>query len=228
MNTDKYLSISAMREADRRAIEELGIPGAVLMNNAGAAVYEALGPGRVGIVCGKGNNGGDGFVVARLALEADREVSVVLLADKSEISGDASVFMRAFERMGGQIEVVTTEDEVTEAMARLATCDVLVDAMLGTGVTGPARGIYAAAIEAWPQGPRTVAVDLPSGMNGDTGEAEGPCIQAHTTITLAFAKRGFQNPAAAALLGKLIVAPIGIPTICADDEAWAALRSSWS
>ncbi len=215
----KTLSTAQMREADRRCIEEIGIPGAVLMNNAGRAVFDVIEHGPVGVVCGKGNNGGDGFVAARLALLAGMEVRVVLLADASRIRGDAAVFLEAYRNLGGRL-VQATEESAAAAVGGLSNCAVVVDALLGTGVKGAVHGVARAAIEAWPPA-LTVAVDLPSGMDADTGAPCGCCIAADVTVTFQFAKQGFLNEAARAYLGELVVADIGIPAICADDAAWA-------
>lgn len=212
-----YLTAAEMREADRRCIEEIGIPGAVLMNNAGAAVFREIERGPVGIVCGKGNNGGDGFVVARLAMLAGHETRVVLVAEPKSITGDAATFMRVYRNLGGAIRVAQTEIEAAESVRALADCAVLIDALLGTGVQGDVRGPIRAAIDAWPS-VHTIAVDLPSGLNADTGESCGACVRADVTVTFQFPKRGFLNPDAAAYLGKLIVADIGIPRVCADQR----------
>ena len=220
------LTASQMREADRRCIEEIGIPGAVLMNNAGAAVFRELRGGPVGIVCGKGNNGGDGYVVARLALLAGYSPQVLLLANPSEITGDAAIFLQAYRNLGGTLIVADNEDQVIEAVTKLDDCAVLVDAMLGTGVQGEVRGPVRAAIEAWPK-KQTIAVDLPSGMNADTGQPCGVCIQADVTVTFQFLKHGFKTPDAQRYLGRVVVADIGIPEVCADDEAWLRLRKGF-
>ena len=216
MNTNvlRYLSTAEMREADRRCIEEIGIPGTVLMNNAGAAVFRQITCGPVGVVCGKGNNGGDGCVVARLALLAGMETRVVVLAERGAIGGDALVFLRAYEHLGGRVDFVCEHGAVIRAMAALRGSAVLVDAILGTGISGEVRGVARAAIDAWPDG-HTIAVDVPSGMDSDTGEPCGSCIRADCTVTFQYPKLGFQNPAAGAWLGELIVADIGIPAVCA-------------
>lgn len=211
-----------MRRADARAIQQLGIPGAVLMDHAGRAVFRAVHPGRVGVVCGKGNNGGDGFVVARYALAAGQTVTVVLLAETDAIRGDARTFMEAYERLGGTITSAPGEADARSAVEALAGCETLVDAILGTGVSGEVRGVARAAIEAWPEG-YTVAVDTPSGLDTDSGEPCGVCVRASVTVSFQWPKAGFRNPAAAAYLGRLEVVDIGIPAVCADDEAWRAL-----
>jgi len=210
----RYLSAAEMREADRRCIEEIGIPGAVLMNNAGSAVFRQIDCGAVGVVCGKGNNGGDGYVVARLALLADMETRVVVLAQRDTIRGDALTFLRAYERLGGHVDFVCEQNAVRRAVAALGDSAVLVDAILGTGISGEVRGVARAAIEAWPER-KTIAVDVPSGMDSDTGEPCGACIRADCTVTFQFPKLGFQNPAARVWLGELVIADIGIPVVCA-------------
>ena len=220
----KTLTVAQMREADRRCIEEIGIPGVVLMNNAGQAVFDEIVDGPVGVVCGKGNNGGDGFVVARLALAAGLETRVVLIADPETITGDAATFMRAYVGLGGGITAVREPKEISAAMRGLEGCAVIVDALLGTGIHGEVHGSLCHAMDEWPHVPN-IAVDVPSGMNADTGEICGCCVPAKTTVTFQFAKKGFENPEAQPYLGRLVVADIGIPEVCADDEAWHDLKT---
>lgn len=212
----RAVTAAQMREADRRCIEEIGIPGAVLMNNAGMAVWRAVEsyPGPVGVVCGKGNNGGDGFVVARLALTAGRPVRVVLVGDPEKVTGDAGTFLHAYQRLGGTLTVAQTPEDAARAVVQLADCGVLVDALLGTGFTGEVRGAIRAAIDAWPKEVPTVAVDLPSGLNADTGEIGGVAVRATITVTFARAKVGFLNESATQWVGRLEVADIGIPETC--------------
>jgi hydroxyethylthiazole kinase-like uncharacterized protein yjeF len=220
------LTPAAMREADRRCIEDLGIPGAVLMNNAGTAVFGHVKQSPVGIVCGKGNNGGDGYVVARLALLAGMKTTVVLLASPDDVSGDAKTFLDAYTRLGGDVLVAGSEADATREVAALADCQTVVDAILGTGIKGEVRGRARAAIDAWPNC-HTVAVDIPSGLDGETGEPCGCAIRANVTVTLQYAKTGLVQSAAKAYVGELVVADIGIPSMCADDNAWAALKAKW-
>lgn len=210
----RSLSNAEMREADRRCIEDIGIPSAVLMYNAGKAVFSEVVGEPVGVVCGKGNNGGDGFVVALLARIAGRGVRVVLLAAEADLKGDPAVYHGAYKRLGGTVQAVKGETGVREALAGLRDCSVLVDAILGTGISGEVHGDKRVAIDHWP-GIATVAVDVPSGLNGDTGEPCGAAIHAATTVTFQFAKRGFDRPSAKEYLGRLVVADIGIPQSCA-------------
>jgi hydroxyethylthiazole kinase-like uncharacterized protein yjeF len=215
------VSPERMREIDRRCIDGVGIPGVVLMNNAGAAVFHQVERGPVAVVCGKGNNGGDGYVVARLALAAGFETTVILLANPEEIGGDAGVFLRAYRRMGGTLLLAQTPDEVREVLEQVNAL-TWIDARLGTGARGPVREPYATAIQHWPQA-HTIAVDVPSGLDAGTGQPGAPCLRADLTVTLHAAKQGFANPEAAPYLGTLLVVDIGIPPICGDDAAWAAL-----
>src|SRR5262245_37504779 len=141
-----------MRAVDAHAIQRLGIPGPRLMENAGAGAAEVIANEfapirgkRVMILCGKGNNGGDGFVVARRLTARGARVRVVLIGHRSEVKGDAALAMK---RWRGRITEMA-EERATEALPRdLADADVIVDALLGTGLTGPARELFAAAIEA--------------------------------------------------------------------------------
>jgi len=207
------VTAAQMREADRRCIEQIGIPGAVLMDHAGKAVWKSLEAHRIGVVCGKGNNGGDGYVAARYALLAGCEVTVVLLAKPEDITGDARTFLDAYRNLSGCVVVASTEGEAEASVAALANCDVLVDAILGTGISGEVRGVARAAIESWP--PRyTVAVDIPSGLNADTGQPCGCAVRADKTITFQFMKQGLLQPAARPYTGQIEVVDIGIPACC--------------
>jgi len=216
---DRYLTAARMREADRRCIEEIGIPGAVLMDNAGRALFEVVSAGPLGVVCGKGNNGGDGYVAARYALLAGLDTRVVSLVPLDTLSGDARLFCEVYQRLGGGIVVADTPEALDAALESLQGCATLIDALLGTGITGEVRGLFRHAIEHWPKGPRTIAADLPSGLDADTGEPCGCAIRAHTTVTMAFAKLGFCNPAAREYTGEVLIADIGIPQCCAEASA---------
>jgi len=212
-----------MREADRRCIEEVGIPSVVLMNTAGTRVFEHVNRGPVGIVCGKGNNGGDGFVVARLALLAGYEPRVVVIADPGELTGDPAIFLQAYRNLGGKVIAAQDEAAARKHVMSLGDCAVLIDALLGTGVKGEVTGPIRAAIDAWPE-VYTVAVDLPSGLDADTGAVCGNCVRADITVTFQYAKQGLVMPEAKRYVGRLVVADIGIPKVCGDDEAWIRLE----
>jgi NAD(P)H-hydrate epimerase len=213
------LTTAEVREIDRIAIEELGLPGIVLMENAGAGVarlLETLGiDGPVRIACGKGNNGGDGFVIARHLDLAGHSVRLLLACRPAEVRGDAAVNLRVAERAGLAIECLA--DAAAAAWSRsLDGAAWIVDALLGTGASGPPTGAIATAIaainEARRQGrPRVLAVDLPSGLDGATGAAPGACVRADVTATLVARKAGFDAAGAAAFTGAVRVVGIGAP-----------------
>jgi len=216
------LTRQELRELDRLAIEKYGVPGVVLMENAGAnaaRLLESSGiPGPVVIACGRGNNGGDGFVIARHLDAAGHRVRLLLAAAPEAYAGDAAINLRIVERSGVSIICLANADE--EAWRReLAGAAWIVDALLGTGAVGPPRGAIAIAITAINdlraaagEAPvRVLAVDLPSGLDADTGEAAGACVRADLTATFVAEKAGFANPAAAAFTGTVHVVGIGAP-----------------
>lgn len=182
----KILTAAEMREVDRRTIE-LGIPGLILMENAGHHVTEylahhfaPLADQRVVVFCGKGNNGGDGLVVARQLLTRyhPKALDVVLAASPDELKGDAAANYRMFVAAGGRVA-----PEITGGMR---PASVIVDALLGTGIKGAATGRYAELIHEINSGfPRAkvVAVDIPSGMPSDSADVDGECVRAHATVT---------------------------------------------
>lgn len=219
----RSLTVGEMREADRRAIEVLGIPSTVLMDRAGQAVFEHISGGPVVVVCGKGNNGGDGFVVARYCLLAGYETSVIVLAGDGALSKDARIFKKVYTRLGGRRVEVSSESEVIGAFEQEPPFAVWIDAILGTGTRSEVRGIVRSAIECWPK-VHTIAVDIPSGLDADTGQVCGAAIVADETITIQFLKTGFDVEEAKGYLGVVHVVDIGIPEVCADDAAWKRLK----
>ncbi len=212
------LTAAEMREADRRTIEGIGLPGAVLMENAGAAVARVVderfpGARRPLVVCGKGNNGGDGFVVARRLLA--RRPAVVLVGARGEVSGDARVHMEAFERSGGTLVEVKDVEAWAGARSTFAEADLVIDAVLGTGLRQQPSGLPAQAIAemtaARSRGVPVVAVDVPSGIPSDADEVSWETVVADVTVTFAAPKYGHVLPPSCDLVGELVVADIGIP-----------------
>src|SRR5512143_4164298 len=207
-----------MRRADRRTIDEVGLPGPVLMENAGAAVARAIAERypesrRVVVLCGRGNNGGDGFVVAR---RLGARAQALLLGPRDGVQGDALVHLSAFERSGGRLVVVADEAAwAREALPRVDQADVVVDAVLGTGLRAAPTGLPALAIAALlarhEASVPVVAVDLPSGLSSDSGLCDWPSAHATLTVTFAAPKRCHVLPPACDQLGELLVADIGIP-----------------
>jgi len=196
------------RALDGWAIHELGIPGTELMERAGgglaALVVERAPQGTVAVVCGKGNNGGDGLVAARVLREQGREVRVLLLADPGDYKGDARANL---DRLPGAAPVAFAAD-------RLADASAIVDAILGTGFAGVPRDPAAGAIEAINQfggGAEVVACDMPSGVNGSTGEIAGVAVQAAATATFHAGKPGLWIAPGKSYAGDVRTVEIGIP-----------------
>jgi hydroxyethylthiazole kinase-like uncharacterized protein yjeF len=209
-----------MRALDAYAIERAGIPGIELMERAGTAVAraaEALAQGgAVVVLAGKGNNGGDGLVAARLLAQAGLSVRVLCTGARAEFAGDAA---SALERIGGlspEEHCCADEDRCRSTAEALGQAAVIVDALLGTGASGAPRGAYARAIElANAAGAPILAVDIPSGVDASSGEVPGPAICATRTVTFQVAKIGLLVAPGKWHAGSVSVQPIGIP-----QEAW--------
>jgi NAD(P)H-hydrate epimerase len=209
------LSREQARALDRRAIEEFGVPGVVLMENAGrgaAELLRALGiRGLVAICCGGGNNGGDGFVIARHLHNQQVPVRLLLFGRPEELTGDAAINFHVIARLGLSIAVFAGNHVEGEALHReLRRAEWVVDALFGTGLTGPVRAPFDAVIAAInAAGAKVLAVDIPSGLDCDTGQPLGPTVRATHTVTFLAQKKGFANPAAQEWLGHVHVADIG-------------------
>jgi NAD(P)H-hydrate epimerase len=228
------LTRAQVREIDRRAIEEYGVPGIVLMENAGrgaAEVLMRLNPERKGVIvyCGKGNNGGDGFVIARHLDIHGYPVIVATLENPAGLTGDAAATFRIiaasgmfiippYPRLNGVAEMCAY---IKDNKAKLDsfqdfTPAWVVDAFFGTGLTGPIRGYLGSCVEAMNFDPlrsdtKVLAVDIPSGLDCDTGKPLGPCVRADHTVTFVAPKAGFANPEAKEWLGEVHVVGIGAP-----------------
>ncbi|MCX8023130.1 MAG: NAD(P)H-hydrate dehydratase [Syntrophorhabdaceae bacterium] len=212
----KVLSPERMAKYDEYAIKTWGIPSAVLMENAGRGLYRLLREyylkerKRILVVCGKGNNGGDGFVVARYAIRDGFPVKVLLLGKKEELKGDAALNMRLFQSIGGEIiEGGGKEADVKEEINR---GDIVVDAIFGTGLSKPIEGLEAMVIEEINRSQKKViAVDIPSGIDGKRGLVMGCAIKADHTFTFAYPKLGHLLYPGAYYAGRLTVIDISIP-----------------
>lgn len=210
------LTRDEVRDVDRRAIGEFGLPGIVLMENAGRGAVEVLVGlgihGRVVICAGKGNNGGDGFVMARHLEIRGFEPRVLLFCDPVELSGDAAINYGILQAAGLAGEVLGMSPNPARLNRELASADWIVDALLGTGTRGAIREPYLTAIEAINRaGKKVFAVDLPSGMDCDTGQPLGACVKAGHTATFVAPKIGFGAPGAAEWTGEVHVVGIGAP-----------------
>ncbi len=225
----KVVSTSQMRELDKRTIEDYQVPGEVLMDRAGLGValavdllfdhYE-LEPLSVLIIVGRGNNGGDGFVAARYLREQGYDVKVWLAGSADEISGDALTHLNRMRAAHVPLEELSTkkawDDVVKQYHSQISAVDaqVIVDGVLGTGIKGPAHGPAGGAIRYINMMGKecyVVSIDVPSGMNSDTGQAEGDAVVADVTLTMGLPKRGLIEPAATDRIGHLDIIDIGIP-----------------
>lgn len=209
------LTAQEMRAIDRLTIEEIGIPSMVLMENAGKAVAEAVQEElknqkgtRVLVVCGKGNNGGDGMVAARHLLSRGISVDIAIVGEKEDLRGDAKLQLSILEKMGVSPFFISKKSDLNQ----LSPGDLIIDALLGTGTSGEVQGILASVIE-WinAQSSAVVSVDIPSGIHTDTGACLGACVRATSTVTLAEWKRGLVLFPGRNCAGKVQVADIGIP-----------------
>lgn len=222
------LTAAQMKAVDRAAIETLGVPGLVLMENAGRGVVELIARERalagldVRVVCGAGQNGGDGFVIARHLANAGARVTVLLAAPRARLIGDAELFARVVEKLPG---IVLRDGSGLEAAAwrdLTAGAEVLVDAIFGTGLRADVTGAPAAAIAAINATPALrVAVDLPSGLDADTGRPRGLAVDAHLTATMGARKLGLALDAQASV-GRVVVVDLGV-SIAGLAEAARAL-----
>ncbi len=213
------VTAAEMRELDRLTIQELGLPGALLMEHAGRAVADEAarhaGTGaRVAVICGAGNNGGDGYVCARWLREQGRDAQVVLVAGRPKPGGDAALHLHAYERLGGTVVDASEPAGLAELARALAGAAVIVDAIFGTGLTRVIDGHLAdviARLNAAPAAARRIAVDVPSGLDADRGAVLGVCVRADVTVTFAFAKVGLVSHPGVGRAGEVKVVDIGIP-----------------
>jgi hydroxyethylthiazole kinase-like uncharacterized protein yjeF len=223
----KALTAAEMRDVDRLTTERYGIPSLQLMESAGTQVAEAVlrasgpqGPSQVAVLCGKGNNGGDGFVAARLLKKSGAEALVFLFGTRSEVRGDAAANLEHWLNDSGEITEITDSASLESVWSKIANSNVIVDALLGTGLRGAASGIIAEAITKLNRLSRNatlarpaflLALDIPSGLPSDGEPAEGPALYVHRTVTFTAPKIGQLVSREAACCGQLEVRQIGSP-----------------
>jgi hydroxyethylthiazole kinase-like uncharacterized protein yjeF len=215
----RILNSAQMREADRRATDDIGLAAIVLMENAGRQVVAAieatfpeLASLSVSVLCGRGNNGGDGFVVARTLAQREVDVSVFLVGAISEVRGDARVNLEILGRLGLSVVEITDAAAWELHFPEMRSGDLLIDALFGTGLKTPLTGLYETIVDdinasALP----VVSIDLPSGLSADTPDPIGPCIDATMTVALAAPKLPLVLPPGEAHCGDVVIADIGIP-----------------
>ncbi len=221
----RVLNTEQMREADRRTIEDVGIPSIVLMENAGRqavaameAAFDDLATSRVGVVCGRGNNGGDGFVIARTLVQRGIDTAVFLLGSVADVRGDARTNLEVLGRIGMTVIEITNAQEWELHFSDLSDCELVVDAILGTGVRGPLTGLLETVVaDLNGLGIPIVAIDLPTGVSADSAALDGPAIEASMTVTLGAPKIPLIFPPADTHAGDLVIADIGIPLPLFDE-----------
>jgi NAD(P)H-hydrate epimerase len=232
----KILTAAEMREVDRLSTERHGIPSLTLMENAGKSVSEFLqhrfrnlARRHIVVLCGKGNNGGDGFVVARHLLELGAKPAVFLFAAPDEVRGDAAVNLKRFQEVSRDLQIVRSPGEWLSLKGPLASADIIVDALLGTGVRGPVEGLLRQVIEDVNRKRAeqiVVAVDIPSGLPADTVESQGVAVVADYTVTFTAPKPGMFAGRAGEFIGELLVREIGSPAELVEEIGKDNLR--WS
>ena len=219
-----YLTNAETRELDRRAIEDFGIPSIVLMENAGREMADLLLKlgikGRAVICCGKGNNGGDGFVIARWLDARGVTVRVLLFCPPEELTGDAATNCRIVQKCGIPMLIPPASLNDTALGRELADAEWSVDALFGSGLRGPVRPPYDRVIEAInASSARVFAVDIPSGLDSDTGQPLGATVRAHHTATIVARKQGFATPASREWTGQVHTIEIGLPRVLHSGQS---------
>src|SRR3954451_7203660 len=215
----RILNAAQMREADRFTIEEIGIPSLVLMENAGRqvvaameATYEAQLEGRVAVLCGRGNNGGDGFVVARTLMQRGIDASVFVVGPIAEVRGDAKTNLEILGRLGITVVEINDEQSWELHFSEIAQCTLIVDAIFGTGLKNALSGMLETVVaDVNASDIPIVSIDLPSGLSSDTPHLVGDCIDASMTVTLGAPKLPLILPPGEAYSGEVVIADIGIP-----------------
>ncbi len=221
----RILNADQMREADRRTIQDIGIASLVLMENAGRQVvaaveslYSDLAERSIAIVCGKGNNGGDGFVVARTLQQRGFDVSVFVIGRISEVKGDARINLDILGRIGQTVVEVADETAWELHGAEIAGHDLIIDAMFGIGLSAPLTGFYETVVaDINEAGVPIVSIDIPSGMSADSADLIGDAIEATVTVTLGAPKMPLVLPPAESKSGEVVIADIGIPADVIDQ-----------
>ncbi|MGH9687905.1 MAG: NAD(P)H-hydrate dehydratase [Candidatus Acidiferrales bacterium] len=232
----KILTAAETREVDRLTTERYSIPSLTLMENAGRSVAEFIATQipsfarrKIVVFCGKGNNGGDGFVVARHLLQMGAKPVIYLFADSQDVKGEAAANLNRWKQSGGELVAAVDPSATDSVLFDVSGPAIIVDALLGTGVCGSVEGILRRAIDAInarEPGIPVVSVDIPSGLDADTGEVAGAAVHSDFTVTFTAPKLGFFYGAAAEYQGQLIVRDIGSPPELLEEVSQSRLR--WS
>ena len=227
----KVVTAQEMRQIDKQTIEKIGIPGIVLMESAATAVFRSIQRNfpecrHVGVIIGKGNNGGDGLALARQLVHAGYTVQVVLVSSPGRFTGDALTNLQVARELGLPIMEVLSGPELKKLEKDIVSCDLIVDAIFGTGLRGVIEGYIKVVID-WLNSAKcpVVAIDLPSGLSADTGVVEGACIRANHTVTIGLPKRGLLLHPGAQTVGELEIADIGFPQSVVESQD---IRVNWT
>src|SRR5438552_5222373 len=216
----RILDSRQMREADRRTIEEIGITSLVLMENAGRQVVAAIEAThgellerQVAVLCGRGNNGGDGFVVARTLLQRGVDVSVFLLGQVADVRGDARTNLEILGRLGLTVVEIADSQAWELHFSEVSDCTLIVDAMFGTGLNAPVSGYIESVIaDVNASGIPVVSIDLPSGLSADSADPIGDSLEAGLTVTLAAPMLPLVLPPAETRAGHIVIADTRNPS----------------
>jgi ADP-dependent NAD(P)H-hydrate dehydratase / NAD(P)H-hydrate epimerase len=220
-----------MRALDRSTIEDIGIPAFTLMETAGRAVADgalqllasaaedAADLADVAVVCGPGNNGGDGFVAARVLRDQGLDAVVYLAAPRSAIKGDAAAHLAILEKAGGVVRMIDTKQRLQEVADEIAGSSLAIDALFGVGLARPIEGHLATVVDLINGALRRLAVDIPSGLDADTGRVLGACVDADMTVTMAAHKVALASSPGFVHCGEIEVADIGVPAGVMNTQA---------
>jgi NAD(P)H-hydrate epimerase len=210
----KPITVSQARRIDEMAREKYGIPASLLMENAGRAVAAEiirLNKNKIAVICGKGNNGGDGFVCARHLLTAGKKVDVFLTGSRSRVKGDARLNLSVLLNLGCKVSSID-EKNLRSLKSKLGKYDIVVDAIFGVGLKGAIGGFLRDLIESVNRSAAFIlSVDIPSGLDADSGKICGVCVKADATVTFVAKKRGMVKGAGPEYCGKVTEKDIGFP-----------------
>lgn len=210
----KFVTAKQIQRLDDVAINTFGIPSVVLMENAGREVFLEIvrrkSPEQVCVVCGMGNNAGDGFVVARHLLDAGIRVNVLLVGYPDKLKKDALLNYQLARRL--RVPIYAVNKITAKYRQMLSEADITVDALFGVGLNRALKGVFADIVEEMnSSAKRVIAVDIPSGLDATTGAVHGCCVKAQQTITFSYPKKGFQLKQGPKMIGRVKVVDIGIP-----------------
>ncbi|HEY1552164.1 MAG TPA: NAD(P)H-hydrate epimerase, partial [Kofleriaceae bacterium] len=212
------VTAAEMRALDRATIDDVGIPAFTLMETAGRGVAEAVmltiswsRADRIAVVCGPGNNGGDGFVAARVLLGHDVDACAYLAVARDKIKGDAAAHLAVLERAGGIVRMADTPERLESVRAEIEGAVVVIDAVFGIGLERAVEGHFAEVIATINRAPQRIALDIPSGLHTDTGRVLGVAVEAQRTVTMAAVKPALVSAPGFARAGEIVVVDIGVP-----------------